>query len=67
MKRTIFLLVLLVFCISIMSCSPVTLSKCIKEYKYDANGKTQTEYTECLTQTPEKTAPVHLKHQELYE
>ncbi len=67
MKRTIFLLVIIVVSISVMSCAPVTLQKCIVDHKYDASGKIQSTYSECITQTPEKTAPVHLKHQELYD
>ena len=49
-----------------ISCAPVTISKCIKDYKYDGD-KVQNEYSECITQTPEKMPPLHLKHQELYE
>jgi hypothetical protein len=66
MKQTILLLLLVVFCLSMISCAPVTLSKCIKEYRYTGDKLTG-EYSECLTQTPEKTSPVHLKHQELYD
>ena len=48
------------------SCSPVTVSKEITEYKYEGDVLVET-YKEALTQTPEKTLPIHLKHQELYE
>jgi len=53
-------------CAMIVSCAPVTLSKCRTDYIYDGD-KVQSEYRECITQTPEKMPPVHLKHQELYE
>ena len=62
--RKLFLVVVLGFILA--ACSPVTIQKCHKEYKYDGD-KIMSEYTECLTQTPEKMLPVHLKHQELYE
>jgi hypothetical protein len=62
--RKVYLGILL--CFVLAACSPVTISKCHKEYKYDGD-KVKSEYTECLTQTPEKTLPIHLKHQELYE
>lgn len=65
MKKLFFLILLLV-AFSLVSCSPVTLSKCHKDYKYNGD-KLISEYTECITQTPEKTTPIHLKHQELYE
>lgn len=65
MKRT-FILLLLLMVLSTVSCAPVTLQKCVKEYKYNGD-KVTSEYTECLSQTPEKNSPVHLKHQELYE
>ena len=64
MKRIFIPLLLLIF--SAAACAPVTLQKCVKEYKYNGD-KVTSEYTECLSQTPEKTTPVHLKHQELYE
>ena len=49
-----------------MSCSPVTIQKCVKDYKYDGD-KLKSEYTECVVQTPDKLPPLHLKHQELFE
>ena len=64
MKRIFIPLLLLI--LSAAACAPVTLQKCVKEYKYNGD-KVTSEYTECLSQTPEKTSPVHLKHQELYE
>jgi|GEM_PF-1873106 len=51
----------------ISACAPVTIQKCQKDLKYDSNGKLIGEYSECITQTPEKTLPIHIKHQELYE
>lgn len=65
--NTKMLLLAVMICIAVTACAPVTLQKCITEYKYTADGKVQSTYAECLNQTPEKTAPVHLKHQELYE
>jgi hypothetical protein len=65
MKNRLVILLLLPL-LSAAACAPVTLSKCIKEYKYSGD-KITSEYSECITQTPEKTTPVHLKHQELYE
>ena len=56
----------MLLCGILAACSPVTIQKCHKEYKYDGD-KIKSVYTECLTQTPEKTLPIHLKHQELYE
>ncbi|OQB56767.1 MAG: hypothetical protein BWX99_00389 [Deltaproteobacteria bacterium ADurb.Bin151] len=50
----------------LMSCSPVTIQKCVKDYKYDGD-KLKSEYTECVVQTPDKLPPLHLKHQELFE
>ena len=65
MKR-FYLLGLVVGGAVVVSCSPVTVSKCVKDYTYDGD-KIQSEYRECITQTPEKMPPIHLKHQELYE
>jgi hypothetical protein len=49
------------------ACTPVSLTKCIKEYKYDDKNRVVSEYSECINQTPEKTTAIHLKHQELYD
>ena len=65
MKKIIFLFLIIPITVFI-SCAPITISKCIKNYKYDGD-KVQSEYTECVNQTPEKMPPIHLKHQELYE
>ena len=43
----------------LMSCSPVTIQKCVKDYKYDGD-KLKSEYTECVVQTPDKLPPLHL-------
>lgn len=61
-----FWVVLLIVSAVCVSCAPVTMSKCIKDYKYDG-AKVLSEYSECVTQTPEQMPPLHLKHQELYE
>jgi hypothetical protein len=66
MKKIFIFMAVLLFAFSLMSCAPITISKCIKDYKYDGD-KVSSEYTECITQTPEKTPPIHMKHQELYE
>jgi predicted small secreted protein len=66
MKKTV-LVTLLILAFSVAACSPVTIQKCQKDIKYDKDGKKLAEYTECVTQTPEKMSPLHLKHQELYE
>lgn len=63
MKKMVFGLALLMFCVG---CSPVSISKCQKEFAYEGD-KVVSEYEECITQTPEKRLPIHLKHQELYE
>lgn len=67
MKKTYLLLLVLVASFAVSACAPVTIQKCQKDFKYDSNGKVLGEYTECITQTPEKTLPIHIKHQELYE
>ena len=65
MKKLFFVAMLIVMAMSI-SCTPVTISKCITDYNYDGDVLRK-EYKECITQTPEKMPAVHLKHQELYE
>jgi hypothetical protein len=57
---------LFIVCLTMVACTPVTIQKCHKEYKYDGD-KLVSEYSECVNQTPEKMMPIHLKHQELYE
>jgi hypothetical protein len=57
------LIIVSIFCVS---CAPVTLTKCIEDYKYNGD-KLIMKSSECVTQTPEKMPPLHLKHQELYE
>ncbi|MDY6830921.1 MAG: hypothetical protein SWC96_03630 [Thermodesulfobacteriota bacterium] len=66
MKKMVkfFLVIGLLFVLS--SCAKVTLTKEITEYKYEGDKVIET-YREAITQTPEKTFPIHLKHQELYE
>jgi hypothetical protein len=66
-RRIMMVLFIPVVLCALSACSPVTLQKCHKDYKYDSNGKLIGEYQECITQTPEKTLPIHIKHQELYE
>jgi hypothetical protein len=66
MRKIVLLFVSAVVLGLLTSCAPVTVSKKITEYKYDNNVLVET-YEESLTQTPEKTLPIHLRHQELYE
>ncbi|MBA4349597.1 MAG: hypothetical protein C0415_06395 [Thermodesulfovibrio sp.] len=63
--KIIFLLILLL-AFSLISCAPVTISKCAEDYKYSGD-KVISVYKECVAQTPERIPPLHLKHKELYE
>jgi hypothetical protein len=60
-------MLLLFFVAGCVAPVPVHITKCIKDYKYDDKNRITSEYSECINQTPEKVAPMHLKHQELYD
>ena len=66
MRKHLFLTILILAIPLVISCSPVTLTKCIEDYSYDGD-KIKSIYKECVTQTPEKLPPIHLKHQELIQ
>jgi len=65
MKKIILLFILLL-AFSLTSCAPVTISKCVEDYRYNGD-KVISIYKECITQTPERIPPIHLRHKELYE
>jgi len=66
MRKHLFLAILILVIALVMSCSPVTLQKCIHDYSYDGD-RIKSIYSECVTQTPEKLPPIHLRHQELVQ
>jgi hypothetical protein len=66
MRKYLFLAIFILVTSLVMSCAPVTITKCIEEYRYDGD-KIKSKYKECVTQTPEKMPPIHLKHQELVQ
>jgi hypothetical protein len=67
-KKIILLVVMIIVPISfIISCAPITCTKSYTEYTYDKDGKVAKEYTETITQVPEKMPPIHLKNKDLYE
>ncbi len=66
MRKTIVLLACIA-AVALAACTPVTIQKCIKEYEYGKDGKLVQEYSECISQQPEKVMPIHIKHKELYE
>lgn len=67
MKKQFILLMLVVFCLSVISCAPIYIEKCYYETKYDAAGHEVGKYSECIKQQPESMPPIHLKHKDLYE
>lgn len=66
MKKLYFIAMIL-FLFMLTACAPVTVQKCYKDYKYDESGKIKQEYSECISQVPEKMPPLQLKHKDLYE
>jgi hypothetical protein len=66
-KKVILILAAVILVTFMLSCAPVSIQKCYKEYTYGQDGKVAKEYNECVTQVPERLPPLHLKNKDLYE
>jgi len=68
MKKIMLLVGSMAVMVMLYGCgTPVGITKCQKDFTYLPDGKVKTEYQECISQTPEKLDPIHLKNKELYQ
>ena len=66
-KKIILFLGVVILVAFMLSCAPVNVTKCYKEFTYGQDGKVVKEYNECVTQVPERLPPLHLRNKDLYE